>query len=244
MFELAQQLMSIPSVTGGEKEVGLFLSKLLHERRYRVEKQFLIPNRFNVLAFAGTPRVVLCTHMDTVPPVLPVRADENFLYGRGACDTKGIIASMIKAAEALLAGGQRGFGLLFVVGEERNSAGAIHASKHGRGSCFIINGEPTENHLALGSKGALRYEIVASGRMAHSAYPHLGESAIEKLLDALARVRKIPMPQDGTLGASTMNIGTIRGGRAQMARRTTRDRCRAGLAAPPVSAQDSSIPVP
>src|SRR5262245_49158460 len=85
MFELAMKLMSIPSLTGGEKEIGLFLSELLFERRYRVEKQFLIPNRFNVLAFAGRPRVVLCTHIDTVPPVLPMRETETHLYGRGAC---------------------------------------------------------------------------------------------------------------------------------------------------------------
>ncbi len=121
---------------------------------------------------------------------------------------------MIFAAEALLNEGVRGLALLFVVGEERNSAGALAAAKDPRGSRYIINGEPTENKLALGSKGALRFEIVASGKMAHSAYPHLGESAIEKLLDALERVRRIPLPVDPVLGASTLNIGTIQGGRA------------------------------
>jgi acetylornithine deacetylase len=103
---------------------------------------------------------------------------------------------------------------LFVVGEERNSAGAIHAANDNRGSRFIINGEPTENKLALGSKGALRYEIVASGRMAHSAYPHLGESAIDKLVDALVKLRQIAMPVDAKLGPSSLNIGVIKGGRA------------------------------
>jgi acetylornithine deacetylase len=136
------------------------------------------------------------------------------LWGRGACDTKGIIASMIHAASALAEEGLRGIALLFVVGEERNSAGAYAASKQNRGSRFLINGEPTESKLAIGSKGALRFEIVAKGKMAHSAYPHLGESAIEKLLDALERIRKIPMPRDPVLGASTLNIGTIQGGRA------------------------------
>jgi len=152
--------------------------------------------------------------MDTVPPFIPSREDDEFIWGRGACDTKGIIASMLIAAERLLEQGVRNFGLLFVVGEERNSAGAYHAAQNPRGSKFIINGEPTENHLALGSKGALRYELIARGKMAHSAYPHLGESAIEKLLDALEAIRRIEFPVDPILGPSTLNIGTIRGGRA------------------------------
>lgn len=149
-----------------------------------------------------------------MPPFFPSTEDEEHIWGRGACDTKGIIASMVTAAEGLLVAGQRNFGLLFVVGEERNSAGAHYAAKHSRGSRFLINGEPTENKLALGSKGALRFEISAQGRMAHSAYPELGESAIEKLLDALASVRQLPLPSDPLLGASTLNIGTITGGRA------------------------------
>ncbi len=138
----------------------------------------------------------------------------EFITGRGACDTKGIIASMVQAAIELLDGGERDFGLLFVVGEERNSAGALHAARHPRGSRFLINGEPTQNKLALGSKGALRYEIIARGRMAHSAYPELGDSAILKLLDVLETVRGIQLPVDDVLGASTVNIGTISGGRA------------------------------
>jgi acetylornithine deacetylase len=152
--------------------------------------------------------------MDTVPPFIPSSEDDEFIYGRGACDTKGIIASMLIAAERLLEEGVRNIGLLFVVGEERNSAGAYRAAADPRGSKYIINGEPTENLLALGSKGALRYEVVARGRMAHSAYPELGESAIEKLLDALGAIRKVELPVDDILGPSTLNIGTIRGGRA------------------------------
>jgi acetylornithine deacetylase len=152
--------------------------------------------------------------MDTVPPFVPAREDNEHIWGRGACDTKGIIAAMITAAEALLESGQRNFGLLFVVGEERNSAGAYFAGQHPRGSKFLINGEPTENKLALGSKGALRYEVAATGKMAHSAYPELGDSAIHKLIDALAEIRRLPLPVDPVLGASTLNIGTISGGRA------------------------------
>jgi len=172
------------------------------------------PHRFNVFAYCHQPVVTLSTHMDTVPPFFASREDGEFIWGRGACDTKGIIASMILAVEALLAEGQRNVALLFVVGEERNSAGAIAAARQPRGSRYLINGEPTESKLALGSKGALRYQIVARGRMAHSAYPHLGESAIEKLLDALARVRRMPLISNPVLGASTVNIGTIQGGRA------------------------------
>jgi acetylornithine deacetylase len=152
--------------------------------------------------------------MDTVPPFLPSREDEENIWGRGACDAKGIIASMICAAANALAEGRRNIALLFLVGEERNSAGAYRAAQLGRGSKFVINGEPTENKLALGSKGTIRYELDAYGRMAHSAYPELGESAIEKLLDALGEVRKIELPRDPVLGKSTLNIGIISGGRA------------------------------
>ncbi len=156
--------------------------------------------------------------MDTVPPYVPFREDETFVWGRGACDTKGIIASMLIAAERLLAAGVRDFGLLFVVGEERNSVGAYHAGAHAdqypQGSRFLINGEPTSNQLALGSKGALRYEVIAHGKMAHSAYPELGDPAINKLLDALDAIRKVALPVDEILGPSTLNIGTIHGGRA------------------------------
>jgi acetylornithine deacetylase len=217
-FQLTRALVDIDSVTPNEEKVGLFLFDHLNEIAARtggrVEKFEVEPHRYNVLAHWGDPVVTLSTHIDTVPPFFASREDSEFIWGRGACDTKGIIASMIHAAEALVTDGVRGIALLLVVGEERNSAGAYAAAKSPRGSRFLINGEPTENKLALGSKGALRYEIIAQGRMAHSAYPHLGESAIEKLLDALEKIRRIPMPTDSILGASTLNIGTIQGGRA------------------------------
>ena len=218
VFQLTRELIDIPSVTPEEAEVGQYLYDYLHrlcrDHDGCVEKTEVEPNRWNVFACFGEPVVTLSTHMDTVPPFIPSREDADNIWGRGACDTKGIIASMIKAAEALLDAGTRNFGLLFVVGEERNSAGAYHAAANPRGSKFIINGEPSENQLALGSKGALRYEVVARGKMAHSAYPELGESAIEKLLDALDAIRKVQLPVDDVLGPSTLNIGTIRGGRA------------------------------
>jgi acetylornithine deacetylase len=219
VFELTRSLVDIESITGNEEQVGHYLldylSTLASQYRGRVERMDVEPGRFNVFAqFGATPVVTLSTHMDTVPPFFPSREDDEFIWGRAACDTKGIIASMLKAAEALLAGGHTNLGILFVVGEERNSAGAFAAAKQPRGSRYLINGEPTENKLALGSKGALRYEIVAEGRMAHSAYPHLGESAIDKLLDALAGLRSMALPVDEILGPSTLNIGTISGGRA------------------------------
>ena len=196
-FELTRALVDIESVTPNEEAVGNYLfdylSGIAAPSQGKVERMDVEPNRFNVLAYWGDPVVTLSTHIDTVPPFFPSHEDEQFIWGRGACDTKGIIASMIHAAHDLAAEGARGLALLFVVGEERNSAGAYAASKQNRGSRFLINGEPTENKLALGCKGALRYEITAKGRMAHSAYPHLGESAIEKLLDVLDRVRKMKL---------------------------------------------------
>jgi acetylornithine deacetylase len=218
VFELTRALVDIESITGNEERVGGFLfgylSQLAERYSGRVERSEVEPHRLNVLAVWGEPVVTLSTHMDTVPPFFPSREDEENIWGRAACDTKGIIASMIHATEMLLAGGGRNLALLFVVGEERNSAGAYHAAKTPIGSRFLINGEPTENKLAIGSKGALRYEIVAQGRMAHSAYPELGDSAIEKLLNALERIRRIALPVDELLGPSTLNIGTIQGGRA------------------------------
>jgi acetylornithine deacetylase len=216
VFELTRSLIDIESITPNEREVGDFLFQRMAEmaRQFagEVERMPVEENRDNVFIRFGDPVVVLSTHMDTVPPFIASRDDGREIWGRGACDTKGIIASMLTAAGRLLSEGKRNFGLLFVVGEERNSAGALAAAKNPRGGKFLINGEPTENKLALGSKGALRYEIVASGRMAHSAYPELGESAIEKLLAALDRLRKMALPVDPILGPSTLNIGTIKGG--------------------------------
>ncbi len=218
VFELTRALVDVESVSGNEEAIGnrLFseLSELASRHAGSVERLAVEPRRFNVLAHWGDPVVTLSTHMDTVPPFFPSSEDAEHIWGRGACDTKGIIASMIFAVRELLEEGRRNLALLFVVGEERNSAGALAAAKRPRGSKFLINGEPTENKLALGSKGALRLELAADGRTAHSAYPELGESAIEKLLDALERVRRIPLPGDPVLGESTLNIGTIAGGRA------------------------------
>jgi acetylornithine deacetylase len=218
LFQLTRALVDIESTTPNEGRVGEFLyeqlTPLVRKFAGTLERLDVEPARFNVFASWGNLDVTLSTHMDTVPPFFVSHEDAEHIYGRGSCDAKGIIAAMIEAARLLVESGVRGIGLLFVVGEERNSAGALAAAKNPRGARYMICGEPTENKIAVGSKGILRYEIVARGRMAHSAYPELGDSAIDKLIDALVDLRGIPMPKDELLGASTLNIGTIEGGRA------------------------------
>jgi acetylornithine deacetylase len=219
VIDLTRALIDVESITNNEESIGMFLYEVLAPlvTAYdgRLERMEVEPRRFNVMAQWGERLLVtLSTHMDTVPPFVASREDDTHIWGRGACDAKGIIASMIQAAENLLRAGQRDFGVLFVVGEERNSAGAARAAAMPRGSRYIINGEPTENRLALASKGALRYEVSAAGRMAHSAYPELGDSAIHKLLEVLGGMLQLPLPTDPLLGPSTLNIGTLSGGRA------------------------------
>ena len=217
-FALTRALVDLDSTTGQEKPVVDYLfshlSKIAVQHNGRLERMNAAPERDNLLLTFGEPVVTLSTHMDTVPPYFSSSDDGTHIRGRGACDAKGILVAMIASAESLLAAGTRNFALLFVVGEERDSAGAKAAAASPRGSRFLINGEPTQNRLALGSKGALRYEIAAQGKLAHSAYPELGHSAIHSLLDALRDIRAIPLPSDAILGQSTLNVGTIHGGRA------------------------------
>jgi acetylornithine deacetylase len=212
LFELTRKLIEIESITGNEKQIAFFLRDYLAGLGYRVTLQEVASERFNVQAFLDDPFVVFTTHLDTVPPHIPFREDGEFIYGRGACDAKGIIAAQIEAAERLRADGENRFGLLFVVGEERNSAGALLANRNPPGSMYFIDGEPTENRLALASKGSLRVEMVARGRSAHSAYPEQGDSAILKLLDTLQDLRSLELPSDPELGKSTCNIGVLEGG--------------------------------
>jgi acetylornithine deacetylase len=226
-IQLTKTLVDIDSTTYHEGLAGDFLHEFLASERYAVEKTKvdqpelkLTPGagsgeRFNVYAALPgvTPDVVFSTHMDTVPPYFGSREDDEFIYGRGACDAKGIIAAQVAAADRLRDAGVK-VGLLFVVGEERDSAGARVANQSPRGSKFLINGEPTDNRLALATKGALRVELRSSGRMAHSAYPELGESAIDKLLEALHDVQALSLPIEPEIGPSTLNIGMIEGGRA------------------------------
>jgi acetylornithine deacetylase len=213
---LTRKLVDIESITGNEAAVGEALCRELSQLGYQVRRMAVEGERFNVLATVRgqeQPAVVFSTHMDTVPPFIPSSEDATRVYGRGSCDAKGIIAVQIAAAEKLRREGTH-VGLLSLVGEERDSQGAKKANQQPIGSRFLINGEPTENHLALASKGTLRIELVASGRMAHSAYPELGESAIDKLIVALTRLRAMPLPVSADIGPCTLNIGLIEGGRA------------------------------
>src|SRR5262249_11376342 len=212
VFELTRRLISIPWVSGDERNVAEFIADLLSSSGFEVQLQDALPGRPNVYAQIGSPDVVLSSHTDTVPPFFEFREDRQFIYGRGACDTKGIIASMIVAAQRLARDGMTDFGLLFVVGEEAGSQGAQAANLMENRCRYLINGEPTESKLALGSKGAVRLVLKARGRAAHSAYPELGESAIHRLIEVSADLLKLSFPHDATLGSSTMNVGTIRGG--------------------------------
>ena len=216
VIALTRKLVDIESITGNEAAVGEALYHELCRLGYQARKMPVDGDRFNVLATHPEhphPAAVFSTHMDTVPPFIPSSEDTLKIYGRGSCDAKGIIAVQIAAAERLRQE-EIYVGLLFVVGEERDSQGAKQANEHPIGARFLINGEPTENHLALASKGTLRIELIASGRMAHSAYPELGESAIDKLLVALTRLRAMPLPASEGIGPCTFNIGLIEGGRA------------------------------
>lgn len=211
---LTRELIDLESITGNEARVGEYLFQHLSQLGYHTERMPVEGPRFNVYAaLDGTPDLVFSTHMDTVPPFISSSEDQDKIYGRGACDAKGIIAAQIAAAERLRAENAN-IALLFLVGEERDSQGAKVANLRAPGSRFIINGEPTESKVARASKGTLRVQLTASGRMAHSAYPHLGESAIEKLVEALHRLIQMPLPNHPEIGPTTVNIGQIEGGRA------------------------------
>ena len=211
-----RQLVDIESITGNEGRVGDFLHRELLRRGFEADKIPVEGARCNVFAISSDqprPAVVFSTHMDTVPPFIPSSEDATRVFGRGSCDAKGIIATQVEAAERLRGEGVH-VGLLFLVGEERDSLGAKAANQNPPGSKFLVNGEPTENQIAIASKGALRVEVIAEGRMAHSAYPELGESAIDKLLLALHRLRAMKLPVEEGIGPCTLNIGVIEGGRA------------------------------
>ena len=216
LFALTRKLIDLESITGNETAAGNAIASELDALGYAVERMPVEGDRFNVWATHPSqprPELVFSTHMDTVPPFIHSSETPERIYGRGSCDAKGIIAAQIAAAEKLKADGIH-VGLLFLVGEERDSQGAQIANLDPHGSRFLVNGEPTENRIARASKGTLRVELVATGKMAHSAYPELGESAIEKLLDALENIRKLRLPTHPTAGPSTLNIGLIEGGRA------------------------------
>jgi len=214
-FTLTRQLIDIPSLTGDEQAVAQFLATQLETLGYNVERQHVNDDRFNLIATTSDkPQLVFSTHLDTVPPFIPSSEDAAYIYGRGSCDAKGIIAAQVFAAEHLRANGLNKVGLLFTVDEELSSAGAQLANNHplARECRFLINGEPTDNRLAIGTKGSLRLILTTEGRAAHSAYPEAGDSAIEKLLDVLNDIRARAWPSDEFFGETTCNIGVLNGG--------------------------------
>ncbi len=216
VVSLTRRLVDIESISGNEGAVGHALADELRGLGYSVQRMAVEGERANVFATSPqepNPAVVFSTHMDTVPPFIASSEDNDRVYGRGSCDAKGIIGVQVAAAEILKKEGVH-VGLLFLVGEERDSRGAKVANQQANGCRFLINGEPTENRVAIASKGSLRVQLTATGRMAHSAYPELGESAIDKLIEALHRLRAKPLPSDPEMGPCTLNVGTIEGGRA------------------------------
>lgn len=205
-------LVDIDSTTGREGDCVLWMATLLSEAGYGVVEQVVDGARRNIYAAFGKADVVMSTHLDCVPPFFPSHLDGDLLYGRGSCDAKGIAACQVAAAEILRREGISNVGLLFVVGEERGSDGAKTAQALASGSRFLINGEPTDNRLGIGTRGALRYNLRAKGRAAHSSFPELGVSAIDKLIDALVMLRKIDMPDHPVLGRTHYTVGLIKGG--------------------------------
>jgi acetylornithine deacetylase len=209
---LCAELLSIQSPTGGERKIVEFVSRRLVGRGWNVTVQEVTPGRGNIWASRAGGAVTLSTHLDTVPPYVAPKMDGDRLFGRGACDAKGIAAAMLAAADRLAESGEDRVDLLFVVGEEKGSDGARAANHLPATSRFLINGEPTESRLASGAKGSLRVTVRTRGQEAHSAYPHLGRSAIEPMLELLPTIRSLALPTDPVLGETTVNIGTIRGG--------------------------------
>jgi acetylornithine deacetylase len=209
---LAAELLAIPSSSGDERAAVDFVARWLIARGWNVHVQEVSKGRGNVWASRAGGGVTLSTHLDTVPPFVAPRLDGDQLYGRGSCDAKGIAAAMMAAADRLATSGEQRVDLLLVVGEEKGSDGARAANRLAPTSRFLVNGEPTESKLASGAKGSQRVMVRTRGRAAHSAYPHLGESAIEPLLALLPTVHKLDMPSDPLLGKTTVNIGVVRGG--------------------------------
>jgi acetylornithine deacetylase len=212
VLELTRALVALETPTGSEQPAIDLLEGVLRRAGYRTTRQDVSPGRDNLYAYREAPALVFSTHVDTVPPHLPLAEDERAIRGRGSCDAKGLAAAMVAAAERLAEAGERRIGLLFVVGEENGSDGAKAAADFGPRGRFLINGEPTENRLSVGQKGTLRVDLTATGRAAHSAYPEDGASAIAALLDTIERIRQLPLPRDPLLGDSTLNLGLISGG--------------------------------
>ncbi|RPJ86546.1 MAG: M20/M25/M40 family metallo-hydrolase [Acidobacteria bacterium] len=209
---LTRRLVDVPSITGNEGAAADLLFKVLCEDGWVCERQPVTEGRFNVLAVRQSPQIILTTHIDTVPPFIPSSEDDEFVYGRASCDAKGIGAAMIVAANELVSEGRKDVGLLFVVGEETYSDGAIAAVRLTPPVRFVIDGEPTDNDLVTGHKGMVVARLEASGVAAHSGYPERGDSAIAKLVHVLNDLIHLQFPSDPLLGQASVNVGRIQGG--------------------------------
>lgn len=209
--QIARDLIELESITGNEEPVVAYLEKRLGELGLEVRSEEVAPGRRNLIAGPENPALLFCTHTDTVPPYVPLSEDEEYIYGRGACDTKGITACFLAAGERLLSEGLDDFGYLFVVGEEIDNIGAVAANRSVRCGHVVV-GEPTENKLALGHKGVLGARVKVEGRACHSAYPAEGDSAIHRLLGYLQQVLRVDFGSSELLGPATVNIGGIEGG--------------------------------
>lgn len=206
--------------TSGQEDQGLpALRALLADLGATVHEQQVAPGRTNVLATWGAApsRVLLTTHLDTVPPYLPPRWRGDALWGRGACDAKGQAVAQLAAIRGLLGEGRDGLAWLGVVGEETDSAGAIAAlglAARLPGLEAVVNGEPTELVLAAGQRGVTHLRLACAGVAAHSGTPERGRSAAWPLLDWLEELRGLPPAADPQLGPETWNLGLLRAGEA------------------------------
>lgn len=206
--------IEIPSVTGGEGDYADALARRLTALGLDVELQEVAPGRSNVLARRSAPRVVFCTHLDTVPPFIGSSEDGEFVRGRGSCDAKGPALAMLEAARALLDGGEEGLGFLFTVGEEIDSAGARAANARLAVPWqprYVIVGEPTGNRFVRAHKGAFKGRLVAHGVAGHSSQP-VGPSAVHELVGCAHRLLSTDWGTHEVLGPGTLNIGLFEGG--------------------------------
>ncbi|KAF9888623.1 hypothetical protein FE257_008555 [Aspergillus nanangensis] len=220
VISLLYDLIEVPSNSEYEQDVAVFLDNHLTALGYTVER---IPiaqgsTRENVYAYLGSQRktrACLSSHMDTVPPHIPLRVDGSTIYGRGACDDKGPMAAQICALEELRAEGKVKEGdvsLLFVVGEEKGGPGMLAANNHDLSFEGVVFGEPTEGKLVVGHKGHLVFELIGEGKACHSGYPHHGTNANIALVEALNDFLTTKFPDSSLLGPSTFNIGKLEGG--------------------------------
>jgi acetylornithine deacetylase len=201
--------MSIDSTSGREKELAYYVKDNFKTDKNTAELQDVGDGTYNVFFKWGSPGVIFCTHLDTVPPYIPPRAEGDMIFGRGSCDAKGQITAMYEACLQLEKQGNTDFGLLLLAGEEIGSTGGPVANKLITGCKYTVIGEPTENKLISAGKGTKHFEVLISGKNAHSGYPHMGDNAIETMRNFLNLLAVLEFPEDPVLGKTTYNIGKL-----------------------------------